>query len=168
MRRLLLLPIVLAVAACSRKVTPAPVKDGSFMVYEISEVMPTVTHTSSVRLSFKQEGELYTVSFAVEGSADPAPPPIKVNSALVPEENVISAYDLGRLWLPPEGRSSGARTPCGVVAPQRKFKQWDVFPVEGVCGRAMGTRFYELNTGMLVGYQYSGAAEIVAYVKESG
>jgi hypothetical protein len=157
----------MAAPACTKKGPAAPVKNGSFLVYAVTESFPTGAKTYDARLTFTEQGNLFTLKFDFGGQAE-TPPPMQVDAALVPSDNVIPALNIGRLWLPPEGRAVGKRTPCGAVGAQQKFRRWDVFVVDGLCGRAAGSRYYESSTGMLVGFQFSGGIEIGAYLKDSG
>lgn len=144
----------------------APVTAGGELVYEVTESGAAGPVVHEVKLSFTEKGDEWEVNFEATEPAEGAPP-IRVNGELVPADNVISAYSLGRLYLPTAGRAADKRTACGTVGPVRKYKQWDVFPVEGLCGTMAGTRFYEASTGMLVGWIYSGAVDENAVLKSS-
>lgn len=144
----------------------APVTPGGVLVYEVTESGAGGPVSHELTLSFQEKGEDWEVNFAATEPGEGAPS-IRVNGELVPADNVISAYSLGRLYLPTAGRAADKRTVCGMVGPVRKYKQWDVYPVEGLCGTTAGTRFYEASTGMLVGWIYSGAADENAFLKSS-
>ena len=145
----------------------APIADGSYMTFSVTDSLSSGPVTYDVRLDFKKRGEVFDVSFKHSGS-EPKVEPIKVNRRLVPEDNVISAYSLGRLWLEPAGRVAGKRTPCGTVSKEHKYREWNVCRVDGICGTDQGSRFYEKSTGMLVGFVFSGLVDRMAYVRESG
>lgn len=154
--------------ACNKDTGPgAPVQAGSFMVYNIVETAGPSSIDYEVRVDVAQNGGVFELKFT---STQPGrnTEPLKVDKSLIPSDNVISAWDLGRLWLPPEGRAQSKRTPCGLVGEKRKYRTWEVWPVDGICGLRNGTRFYEVNTGMLVGFMFPGGNEIVAYLKSSG
>lgn len=151
----------------SEPAAQAPVVDGSWMVFQVNESRPMDSVQWDLRLDFAQKGPFYELRFQ---TTDPGPKagPVKLDGQLVPPDNVISAYSLGRIWLPPEGRANGKRTPCGTVGKKKKWQQWEVYPVQGLCGTAQGNRFYEASTGMMVGFQFSGAVEFIGIVKASG
>ncbi|MEQ9497879.1 MAG: hypothetical protein RIT81_13495 [Deltaproteobacteria bacterium] len=157
--------IALLASACTKSSGEgAPVVDGSYMVYLVSQPMGADVVEYDVKVSLAKQGNVFEMKIE---STEPGETfePLRVDERLVPENNVIGAYDLGRLWLPPEGRAAGKRTPCGTVSKAQKYRDWDVFRVDGLCGRAQGSRHYEQSTGMLVGFvlgQTSG------YLKESG
>src|SRR5262245_23808373 len=92
----------------------APVTDGGYLVYAVTESTPAGTISYQLKLSFREVWRGYEIRFE---STDPAKQadPVKVDRALVPGENVITAFDLGRLWIPAEGRQAGKRTPCGTA-----------------------------------------------------
>lgn len=160
--------LVLGLSACkSGKEGPAaPVQNGSYMLFQINDSSPTGVIKFDVKLSFTQDGDVYNMTVEHTGS-DPKVDPMKVDQQLVPEENVISAFGLGRLWLPPEGRAVGKVTPCGKVQKQQTYKQWKVWKVDGLCGTSHGSRYYEENTGMLVGFMYTGGLDRNGYLKDS-
>lgn len=164
------LGLMIGLAACQKPGSGgqerAPVTPGGMLLYEVTEASAAGSVIHEVKLSFTEKGEDWEINFEATAPAEGAPP-VRVNAELVPADNVISAYSLGRLYLPTAGRAANKRTACGMVGAQRKYKQWDVFPVDGACGTMAGTRFYEASTGMLVGWLYSGAVDEAAVLKDS-
>lgn len=162
--------LLLLVLGCKKpgsgEVERAPVTPGGALVYEVTESSFNGPVVHQITLGFKARGDGWRVEFAATPPGESAAP-IEVDGGLIPQDNVISAYSIGRLYLPTPGRADGKRTPCGAVGPVRKYQQWDVFPVDGLCGTKAGTRFYEANTGMLVGWIYAGASDESAVLKES-
>ena len=144
----------------------APVTPGGVLIYEVTESSMAGSVVHELKLSFQEKGDEWELNFEATAPGEGAPA-IRVNGELVPADNVISAYSLGRLYLPTGGRAANKRTVCGTVGPLRKYKQWDVYPVDGACGTMAGTRFYEASTGMLVGWIYSGAVDEAAILKDS-
>jgi len=162
------LAALVLLAACNSESGPgAPVQAGSFMVYNIVETVGPSSIDYEVRVDVAQNGGVYDLKVTSTRSGS-APEQIKVDKSLIPSDNVIKAFDLGRLWLPPEGRAPSKRTACGVVGEKRKYRNWEVWPVDGICGLKNGSRFYEVNTGMLVGFMFPGGNEMTAYLKSSG
>jgi hypothetical protein len=162
--------ILLLALGCNKAGTEgpaAPVTDGGYLVYAVTESSPVGTEHYQLKLSFREQSNRYQITFE-STDAEKKAPAVRVDRALVPDDNVITAFDLGRLWLPPEARRSGARTPCGVVSGPRKFQRWEVFAIDGACALAAGTRYYEVSTGMLVGFQFPGGQEITAQLESSG
>src|SRR5687767_4900930 len=124
----LLILISLAAGACSTRTGPgAPVVDGSFMTFDVVEAYASGGIQYDVKLAFKQTVDGFRIDLS-STHATLKTAEIRVDSHLIPADNIVREFDLGRLWLPPEGRAVGKRTPCGTVGEQRKYKNWDVWP----------------------------------------
>src|SRR5690242_9248925 len=112
----------LAVVGCSgHRGPPAPVNDGGFINYHVKEAHPGNPVEYDVRFTFKKAGEGFVLNFDVNGPGPTAAAPVRVDPQLVPEDNIIKMLEVGRIWLPPDGRAQGKHTPCGAVTERRKY-----------------------------------------------
>lgn len=132
----------------------APVQNGSFLKYSVQQsTMGNNPVGFDVALAFTAQGDdkLQIQFQSTRGSE----PPITVDRALNPDDRTITAFSLGRLWIPTNTRRQGVVTDCGRVDKQRKFLKWEVWDIQGNCVRSQGARYYDVNTGILVGFQVS-------------
>lgn len=145
--------LAVTLSACTKAPAEvAPVKDGSILVYtaQLSTLNNVFEYEVKATLTAKGDSEFL---LQLDSSRPEPGGPFTVDATLNPSEKIIEAYGLGRLWIPTNSRRQGAITDCGRVDKQRKFKEWDVWELHGRCGKTMGSRYYEVSTGMLVGFQ---------------
>ncbi|MEM7677275.1 MAG: hypothetical protein AAF449_14840 [Myxococcota bacterium] len=147
------------------KSTDTPLQPGGRMVFGVSEAAPgkAKAYPLRVMLHERNEGALELQVKAEHGERF-----ILVNRQLQPMnpmENIEFPLALGgeitpgALWIPSAEREIGGMSEAGLVRRVTKYKSFKVVAVEGVEG---GTRFFELETGLLVGFEIKvGRKEIV-------
>jgi hypothetical protein len=160
---------------CSKKSAgpTAPVQKGGYLVYAVSVSGPGASDTYDLRISFDEvTGDGVSITSAAKDAKSNqklTPNLLSTQGSLeFPLPGSASSLAAGMLWLPPDQRKSGLLTKAGTVDRQRKFDKWDVWEIAGRVGSTVGSRFYEVNTGMLVGFtQSSGAIEVGGKLKDS-
>lgn len=133
MRKRLIWAALLA-TACTKSSSEggAPIVNGSYLIFEVAEPTGTMVAKHDVKVSFAKQGNVFDMKIETT-EPETTFESVRVDARLVPETNVIRPYDLGRLWLPPEGRALNKRTPCGRVSGEQKYRDWEVYRVDGVC-----------------------------------
>lgn len=147
----------------------APLKQGGLLYYKLTEISPTTKRASHLRVRLiepREQGWL----MRMETGHGAEPVDIEVDRALRPalpgevlEIPTIlgEPLDLGLFWLPPDGRGSGRLSLAGRVEGIVPFEQWRAWDVAGDDG---SSRFYELDTGLLVGFEVERRGSRVAGV----
>jgi hypothetical protein len=142
----------LALGSCSKK-EPAPVQDGSTLVYDVQEILGKGSDNFKLTIKLTAEGESFIAKLDTEPSRPARKTVWTVDRQLLPEDKVIDSYGLGRLWIPSNSRRQGVVTDCGRGDTPRQFLKWQSWVLAGRCGRGNGSFYYEQSTGMLVGWQ---------------
>lgn len=153
--------------ACSSKPSEvAPFREGSVLVYEVSDDEGTY----ELQVSFSPQSSGFQVTAASPrgtrtARVDHITAPLKGEATqsqqVLAEEGV--AFD--RFYLPTASRKVGAIIPGGRVMEEGRFKSWTGYRVTSVM--PMGFRFYDAETGLLVGWAFEqGLAGISGRLKE--
>lgn len=143
-----LLVVASGLAMGCTKVEQAPIETGSFLTYMITD------HSEKypVTLRFQRNGTTLTMT-AEGGPAAMGPQTLdgqgKADTVKVPMNS--GPVDIAMLWLPSASRKPGTRTRAGRVHKEQAYERWQVWRVMGE-GQAPEVRFYEKNTGILVGW----------------
>jgi hypothetical protein len=151
----------------------APVQKGGYLVYDVSVSGPGGNETIELRVSFD---DVNADGVSISTAANEAKSSQKLSPSLLPEKGFLEipmpgaagGIGAGMLWLPPDQRKQGLITKAGTLDHQQHYANWDVFPAAGRVGNYVGTRYFEVNTGMLVAFtQNSGPIELGGKLKDS-
>ena len=145
--------------------TAAPLKPGGRIIYGVSEVEPTNRKAYALRVSlFKRPSGF----LEIQAKADHGEHLVKVTPDLQPEDLMDAiefplalggALQPGSLWLQSGDREIGGMSVAGQVKRIVTYKSHKAYEVEGIDG---GNRYFELDTGLLVGFEVTiGRREIV-------
>ena len=138
------------------KPTDTPLQPGGRMVFGVTEAAGGKSKAYPLRIILHKRPAGF---LEVEVKAEHGERLIKVDRQLLPlepSENIEFPLALGgvlepgALWLPPAERSPGWRSAAGLVRRIVKYKAFKTLEVEGVEG---GARYFELDTGLLVGFE---------------
>ena len=149
--------------ACSKSIKhPAPVQDGSYLKYAVAKEVADTTIRYEIKVVFSAAGNAWDIDFRSSDAAYTAEP-VRTDLALMPKDRVIQGLSLGRLWLDPDSRRIGSVGPCGRVTKERPYEGFQTWELHGACTMNVGQRFFDSETGFLVGYLFgSESAKLIA------
>lgn len=152
-------------SGCKKAGEPAP--QVSALVYEVQVSVGKSVVTSQMTITLNRSGDEISASVDTEGQQAL----FKLNSQLYQDQGKMEVrlkglgqpFALGMLWLPTADRKEGMHTKAGVLAKQRKYYEFDVFEA---LSSSMGSRFYDVQTGLLDGFMDHGGQDVTGRLKE--
>ncbi len=136
-----------------------PLKDGSRLVYSISEhsAGKRKAYTAQIRAQAQREGlELILRTDHGEKSlfvTDRLEPNQEGELLELPLALIPGVAEPGPLWLVPDERRSGKMGVAGIVEGIQAMGQWRVWAVAADTPEGDGERYYEVETGLLVAFR---------------
>lgn len=148
------------------KDTDAPLQPGGQLVYGVSEVSRVARKAYPVRATLhKRPGDVLELQIAsehgerlvkVDRRLQPLDPIEVIEFPLALEEDDVTP---GALWLPRADREIGRLSLAGLVRRIVRYKSFLAIEVEGV---QEGKLYFEVDTGLLVGFEVKvGRLEVV-------
>ncbi|MBK6690112.1 MAG: hypothetical protein IPG45_36950 [Deltaproteobacteria bacterium] len=158
----LLCTLVLSACQAFERWQGPPLKQGSVMTYAVTETTAEQERAYTVRFAFIGTAD---DRVAVQVKSERAERTIKLEKDLAPVlgERLEITLSGGqkihpeRIWLIPEDRQAGKLSGAGMVGPVQGYKEWRVVPVERNDEEETGILYFEMETGLLVGFHFTTA-----------
>jgi len=158
------LAFTLMVSACEafERWQGPPLKQGSVMTFAATELSGEKERSYSVRLAFIGTAD---DRVAVQVRSERVERTFKLEKDLVPApgERLEITLSSGqkvhpeRVWLIPGDRQAGKLSQAGMVGSVQNYKDWRVVPVERNDEEETAILYFELETGLLVGFHFTTA-----------
>ena len=147
------------------KDTDTPLQPGGRMTFGVTETSPKEAKAYPLRIMLHKRPAGF---LELQVKTEHGERLLKVNRKLMPLDPIDTVevpmsngevLELGAIWIPSSEREVGWMSAAGLVRRIRKYKVFKALEVEGVEG---GVRYFELETGLLVGFDITiGRREIV-------
>lgn len=142
----------------------APFAPGDSLTYAVTHVVGDERISYDVTATFRGSPGALTLEFKLD---PPEALSAGVKGQTFGDKKLIKfphsggELSIGQLYLPTGDRKNGVVTPSGRIEGKRRHGPHEAWAIGGAAGYQVGTRFYEVDSGVLVGWNFEGVTAVL-------